>query len=316
MGTDAAPPDDNGAAAPPFLLLNGHAKDLGGGFHVRRLLPALQRRSIGPFVFFDHFGPVDVQPESEYDVRPHPHIGLATVTYLFDGAIMHRDSLGSAQEIAPGAINWMTAGRGIVHSERRPERLHGRSYVNHGIQLWAALPSEHGETAPSFVHTPADAIPEVHDALGGRMRVLIGSAFGATSPVATLSPTLYLDVQLPAGGALPLPALMPEMAIYAVEGALRLEDAAGRAMGQPAGTLAVPLGDGPVRIQAAEGEGPVRCVVIGGAPLDGPRHIWWNFVSDRKERIVQAADDWEAGRLGSVPGDPERIPLPERHFKP
>jgi len=301
--------------ASPFLLLGGHAKDLGGGFHVRRLLPALQRRSVGPFVFFDHFGPIAVQPESEFDVRPHPHIGLATVTYLFDGAIMHRDSLGSGQEIRPGAINWMTAGRGIVHSERRPDRLRGAHYVNHGLQLWAALPAGHEEVPPAFVHTPADAIPEVQDAQGGCVRVLIGSAFGATSPVATLSPTLYLDVRLPAGGALELPALAPEMAVYVVEGALRLQDAAGQAAVDPsAGMLAVLQRPGPVRLQAT-GSDPVRCAVIGGAPLDGHRHIWWNFVSSSKERIERAADDWEAGRMGAVSGDPERIPLPERHFK-
>lgn len=301
-------------AEPPFLLLGGHAKDLGGGFHVRRLLPALQRRSVGPFVFFDHFGPTAVQPDSEFDVRPHPHIGLATVTYLFDGAIMHRDSLGSQQEIRPGAINWMTAGRGIVHSERRPERLRGTHYVNHGLQLWAALPEAHEEAAPAFAHTPADAIPEIHDGQGGCVRVLIGSAFGATSPVATLSPTLYLDVRLPAGGTLELPALAPEMAVYAVEGTLRLHRAAGQAVEQTAGTLAVLQRPGPVQLQATEA-GPVRCAVIGGAPLDGHRHIWWNFVSSRKDRIEQAADDWDAQRMGEVPGDPERIPLPERRFK-
>lgn len=311
---DTNTPSPAADPASPFLPLGGHSKDLGGGFHVRRLLPALQQRSVGPFVFFDHFGPTAVQPESEFDVRPHPHIGLATVTYLFDGAIMHRDSLGSEQEIRPGAINWMTAGRGIVHSERRPDRLRGAHYVNHGLQLWAALPAGHEEVSPAFVHTPADAIPEVRDAQGGSVRVLIGSAFGATSPVATLSPTLYLDVRLSAGGALELPALAPEMAVYAVEGALRLQDAAGETVERPAGTLVVLKRPGPVRLQAV-GDGPVRCAVIGGAPLDGQRHIWWNFVSSSKERIGQAADDWEAGRMGAVPGDPERIPLPERHFK-
>ncbi|CAM3821189.1 pirin family protein [Paracidovorax anthurii] len=304
-----------GTPPSPILLLNGHARDLGGGFTVRRLLPALQRRSVGPFVFFDHFGPVTVLPASQYDVRPHPHIGLATVTYLFEGAILHRDSLGSHQEIIPGAINWMTAGRGIVHSERRPERLRHAAYVNHGIQLWAALPAGHEDAEPAFVHTPADAIPEIRESGGACVRVLIGSACGHTSPVATLSPTLYLDVQLPAGGGWTLPALAPEMAIYAVRSDLWLEGAGGEALHQPAGTLAVlPEGGGAVRVHAREGD--ARCMVIGGASLDGPRHIWWNFVSSRKERIVQAADDWDAQRMGQVPGDPERIPLPERRFKP
>ena len=177
------------------LRLSGHAKDLGGGFTVRRLLPAVQCRSVGPFIFFDHFGPVSVVPGAAHDVRPHPHIGLATVTYLFSGAIMHRDNLGYVQQIEPGAINWMTAGNGIVHSERRPESLAETTYVNHGIQLWAALPVAAEEVDASFVHTPAAAIPEVQvgDAV---VRVLIGTAFDQTSPVATYAPTLYLDVQL------------------------------------------------------------------------------------------------------------------------
>ncbi|ART51954.1 hypothetical protein CBP34_10210 [Acidovorax carolinensis] len=290
------------------LLLTGHFKDLGGGFTVRRLLPALQQRSVGPFLFFDHFGPVTVQPANEYDVRPHPHIGLATVTYLFSGAILHRDSLGSVQQIEPGAINWMTAGSGIVHSERRPPTLASQSYVNHGIQLWAALPLGQEDCPPSFTHTPASAIGQlvVGDAA---VRVLIGSAFGVTSPVATMSPTLYLDVQLPAGGVLELPALAQEMAVYAVDAAVQLD-------GQPlAGhTMAVLPPAAPARLQA--GATGARLMVIGGAPLDAPRHMWWNFVSSSKERIVQAAHDWEADQMGQVPGDSERIPLPAHRFKP
>ncbi|GKS77258.1 pirin family protein [Acidovorax sp. SUPP950] len=289
-------------------ILKGHDKDLGGGFTVRRLLPSLQRRSVGPFVFFDHFGPVTVEPVSEYDVRPHPHIGLATVTYLFDGAIVHRDSLGSLQQIEPGAINWMTAGRGIVHSERRPDALRDRSYVNHGIQLWAALPMASEDDAPSFVHTPAADIPELsHE--GATVRVLIGRAFGHASPVATLSPTLYLDVQLAAGGALTLPPLAQEMAIYAVDGDLLLD-------GEPfaAHTLAVLETGAGAALRAPDRA--VRLMVIGGDALDAPRHIWWNFVSSRKDRIVQAADDWDAQRMGHVPGETEWIPLPERRFKP
>ncbi|WP_087746002.1 MULTISPECIES: pirin family protein [unclassified Acidovorax] len=290
------------------LLLTGHFKDLGGGFTVRRLLPALQQRSVGPFLFFDHFGPVTVQPANEYDVRPHPHIGLATVTYLFSGAILHRDSLGSVQQIEPGAINWMTAGRGIVHSERRPPALATQNYVNHGIQLWAALPLGQEDCPPSFTHTPASAIAEL--AVGdGTVRVLVGSAFGVTSPVATLSPTLYLDVQLPAGGVLELPALAQEMAVYAVDAAVQLD-------GQPLAehTMAVLPPAASARLQAGATE--ARLMVIGGAPLDAPRHIWWNFVSSNKERIVQAAQDWEADQMGQVPGDTERIPLPAHRFKP
>ena len=288
---------------PPHIL-TGHQKDLGGGFVVRRLLPAAAQRSVGPFIFFDHFGPALETPETEHDVRPHPHIGLATVTYLFEGAMMHRDSLGSSQLIEPGAINWMTAGRGIVHSERRPESLRSSTYTNHGLQLWVALPREHEEAEPSFEHTPAAAIPEarVDDAT---VRVLVGQAFGLRSPVHTLMPTLYLDVQLPAGGRIQLPALAPEMAVYVVQGALALD---GQAV--PALQMAV-LGPAGAALVAGE---DTRLVVIGGAPLDAPRHMWWNFVSARRERITQAADDWEAQRLGQVPGETEFIPLPERRF--
>ena len=287
--------------------LSGHAKDLGGGFTVQRLLPAAQRQSVGPFLFFDHFGPVTVQPEAGHDVRPHPHIGLATVSYLFEGAIMHRDSLGYVQQIEPGAINWMTAGRGIVHSERRPESLANQAYVNHGIQLWAALPVAHEEVDPSFVHTPAAAIPEVL-VDGATVRVLIGEAFGQVSPVATYSRTLYLDVQLPAGATLEIPALVPEMAVYTVDAPVGLN---GEEVS--AHILAVAAAGEPVRLTA--GQSGVRLMVIGGEPLEAPRHIWWNFVSSRKQRIVQAASDWEAQAMGQVPGETEFIPLPERRFK-
>lgn len=290
------------------LVLSGHLKDLGGGFTVRRLLPAVQRKSVGPFLFFDHFGPVTVQPTDEYDVRPHPHIGLATVTYLFSGAILHRDSLGSVQQIEPGAINWMTAGRGIVHSERRPLALASQSYVNHGIQLWSALPLGQEDCPPSFTHTPASAIAQrsVGDAT---VRVLIGSAFGVTSPVAAMLSTLYLDVQLPPQGVLELPALAQEMAVYPVDAAVRLD-------GQPLAehTMAVLPPAASARLQA--GATGARLMVIGGAPLDAPRHMWWNFVSSSKDRIVQAAHDWETDQMGQVPGDTERIPLPAHRFKP
>lgn len=287
--------------------LAGHDKDLGGGFVVRRLLPSARQRSCGPFIFVDHFGPVDVPPDANHDVRPHPHIGLATVTYLFDGAMMHRDSLGTAQLIEPGAINWMTSGRGIVHSERRPEALKGKSYQVHGLQLWAALPMAHEEDEPSFSHTPASAIPElrVGDA---HVRVLVGEAFGARSPVATVAPTLYLDVALPAGGSLALPPLAPEMAVYPVQGRLWVD-------GRPVTTqsMAVLQPGEPVHASAPEA---ARFVVIGGEPVDAPRHLWWNFVSSRKERILEAAADWEAQRMGRVPGDDEIIPLPPTRFTP
>ena len=292
-----------------ILQLKGHAKDLGGGFTVRRLLPAVQRQAVGPFIFFDHFGPVTVMPGDSHDVRPHPHIGLATVTYLFSGAIMHRDSLGYVQQIEPGAINWMTAGRGIVHSERRPDSLVDKPYVNHGIQLWTALPIAQEEAEPSFVHTPSATIPEVRVG-DATVRVLIGTAFGQTSPVATYSPTLYLDVQLPAGASLEIPALAQEMAVYTVDNPVELN---GEALG--AQLLGV-METGQAMRLSAPGESAARLMVIGGDALDAPRHMWWNFVSSRKERIVQAADEWDAQAMGQVPGETEWIPLPERRFKP
>jgi redox-sensitive bicupin YhaK (pirin superfamily) len=289
------------------IQLGGYQKDLGGGFVVSRLLPSARRRSIGPFVFFDHFGPATERPGLNHDVRPHPHIGLATVTYLFEGAMMHRDSLGNAQRIEPGAINWMTAGRGIVHSERKPDDLRDRSYLNHGLQLWVALPRDHEEDEPSFSHTPATAISEsrVGDA---QVRVLVGEAFGARSPVQPAAPTLYLDIQLPDGGTLELPPLAPEMAAYPVQGGVTVN---GQSI-EP-GAMAVLEPGQPVRLS---GVGATRVVVVGGEPLDGPRYIWWNFVSSRRERILQASADWEAQRMGAVPGDPEFIPLPPTRFAP
>lgn len=278
------------------------AHDLGGGFTVRRVLPSVQRQAIGPFVFFDHFGPVTAHPGDNHDVRPHPHIGLATVTYLLEGAMMHRDSTGVVQRIEPGAINWMTAGRGIVHSERTPEDLRDVPRNSHGFQLWAALPAEHEEDAPSFSHTPASAIPVV--ALpGATVRVLVGSAFGVSSPVATLSPTLYLALELEAGASVTVPAAALERGIYSVDADVQVAGAH-----LPSGQMQV----------LAEGEEPVvhataatRLMVLGGAPL-GHRFMVWNFVSSRKERILQAQDDWEAQRFPVVPGETEFIPLPAR----
>ncbi|CAN7390219.1 pirin family protein [Variovorax sp. LjRoot290] len=290
----------------PLLQLRPHEKDLGGGFKVRRLLPAAKRRSVGPFVFFDHFGPAIEEPGNEHDVRPHPHIGLATVTYLFEGAMTHRDSLGVVQEIRPGAINWMTAGRGIVHSERKPEHLLDASYVNHGLQLWAALPQAHEEVEPSFSHTAAEQIPAL-EVQGVAVRVLVGEAFGVRSPVKTFSKTLYLDLPLPAGARFELPALAQEMAVYAVDGEIQLD-------GEPVArhTMAMlPEGEGGI----FETRDAVRIVVIGGEPLDGPRFITWNFVSSRRERVLEAGADWSAQRMGHVPGETEFIPLPGHPFQ-
>ena len=285
-------------------LLQPPQKDLGGGFVVRRLLPAARCQAVGPFVFFDHFGPITAQPEDNHDVRAHPHIGLATVTYLFEGAMEHRDSTGVVQRIEPGAINWMSAGRGIVHSERTPQDLRGQVRRSHGLQLWAALPLADEEMAPSFAHTPASELPQLE--LGGAMvRVLIGSAFGATSPVVVRSPTLYLDIRMQPGDAFPLPdgKDAAERALYVVDGAVEIDGVA-----VPPNTMVLLAADDEPLLSASAAS---RAVLIGGEPL-GHRHIWWNFVSSNKERIVQAADDWAAQRFDAVPGETEFIPLPER----
>lgn len=282
-------------------LLTGHEKDLGGGFIVRRVLPSATKQAVGPFLFFDHFGPLDAQPDANHDVRPHPHIGLATVTYLFEGAINHRDSLRSVQRIEPGAINWMTAGSGIVHSERTPPDLIGKTHRSHGLQLWAGLPKAHEETAPSFTHTAAEAIPALKVG-GADIRVLIGTAFGVTSPVATFSETLYLDVMLAAGQDMTFDALPLEAAIYPVEGELAIDDSE---LAQH--TMALLDTKDAVRVTAKT---DTRFMLIGGAPLDGHRFMWWNFVSSSKERINQAAEAWEAQRFAKVPGETEWIPLP------
>jgi redox-sensitive bicupin YhaK (pirin superfamily) len=283
------------------LAIAPQARDLGGGFVVQRLLPSAGRQAVGPFLFFDHFGPLEVAPHAQHGVRPHPHIGLATVTYLFEGAMLHRDSTGVVQRIEPGAVNWMTAGRGIVHSERTPADLVSVSRRLHGLQLWAALPAADEEMPPAFSHTPAQAIPLL-EVGGARVRVLIGSAFDATSPVAVRSPTLYLDIALGIGDAFPLP-LAEERAVYVVEGDAQLD---GEDI--PPGMMMV-LEPGEEPMISAEAD--ARVVLIGGTPL-GPRHLWWNFVSSRRERLAQAADDWAAQRFDPVPGETEFIPLPER----
>lgn len=284
------------------LVIDGRPRDL-GGFAVRRVLPAAARRLVGPFIFFDHMGPAEFEAGQGIDVRPHPHIGLATVTYLFDGEIVHRDSLGSHQAILPGDINWMTAGRGIVHSERTgAEKRRAGSRV-HGLQLWVALPLAHEETAPEFHHHPAATLPSV-DLGGARIRVLAGSAYGQTSPVAALSPLFYADVALPAGGELPLPREHAERAAYVVDGAVCVgEERAER------GRMLVFAQGAEVVLRAVT---DARLALIGGAPIDGERHIWWNFVSSSEARIEQAKKDWQEGRFPKVPGDEaEFIPLPE-----
>jgi redox-sensitive bicupin YhaK (pirin superfamily) len=272
------------------------------GFDVARLLPAPERRMVGPFIFFDHFGPDRLAPGQGMDVRPHPHINLATVTYLFQGAMLHRDSLGCQQRITPGAINWMTAGRGIVHSERTPPDTRAAGSDQHGLQLWVALPRAAEESDPSFMHYPAEALP-AQELEGVGLRVLVGSAFGLTSPVRVLSPTIYLELRLSPGARLEIPAEHEQRGLYVVDGAVTC--AGLRA--QRRQMLVFRSGLRPV----LHSEAGAHVMMIGGAALDGPRHIWWNFVSSSKERIEQAKADWQAMRIGTIPGDDrEFIPLP------
>lgn len=273
-----------------------------GGFSVRRILPHAGRRTVGPFIFFDEMGPKDFAPGQGIDVRPHPHIGLATVTYLFEGEILHRDSLGYVQAIRPGDVNWMTAGHGIVHSERSGPEARKTGGRLHGIQSWVALPRESEETEPGFHHHPADTLPTV-ERDGVRMRVIAGAAFGATSPVATASPMFYADAALAADAMLALPDALGERAAYVVEGDVSAQD---RVI---APHQMVVFEDGAAA--AVQARGRARVMLLGGAALAEPRHIWWNFVSSRPERIEQAKADWRAERFGRVPGDDERIPLPD-----
>lgn len=274
-----------------------------GGFEVRRALPSREVRTVGPFVFFDQMGPGEFLTAEGLDVRPHPHIGLATVTYLFHGRIMHRDSLGTALPIEPGAVNWMTAGRGIAHSERTPalDRVVPGSLF--GIQAWVALPADLEETEPDFTHHPEASLPVI-EGEGAVVRVIAGELLGATSPVRTASEMVYADITLEAGARLPLDPVAEERALYLAAGRLRI----GRD-DHDAGRLLVLAPKDRLTVEALE---PARLMLLGGAPLDGPRYLWWNFVSSRKERVEAAKADWKAGRFDAVPGDTEYIPLPER----
>lgn len=275
-----------------------------GGFEVRRALPSRERRTVGPFVFFDQMGPGEFLTGKGLDVRPHPHIGLATVTYLFQGEILHRDTLGSLQPIQPGDVNWMTAGRGIAHSERTDPRLRSHANPLYGIQLWVALPQAHEETAPAFVHHPAATLPVLDDG-HARVRLIVGDAWGARSPVSTLSAMFYADAALEAGGAIELPDHHEERAAYVLEGSVEV----GPDRFEPGRMLIFRPGD---RLALKAHGSSARVLMLGGAPMDGPRHLFWNFVSSRLERIEQAKADWRDGKFGKIPGDEaEFIPLPE-----
>lgn len=278
--------------------------DLGDDFLVRRALPSARSRMVGPFIFFDHFGPTVFRTGAGMDVRPHPHIGLATVTYLFDGEIMHRDSLGTALAIKPGEINWMTAGHGIVHSERTATERRAKGDRLHGLQCWVALPAAREEMVPAFAHHGVEDFPLVRDN-GKTVRIMVGSLYGERSPVVATSDTIFADVNLKAGSTLPLDADHEERAIYVINGEI---DIAGDRFGSDK-LLVFKPGDR-VTVTAVT---DTHLTILGGAAMDGPRHIWWNFVSSRKERIEQAKAEWAAGHFGKVPGDEiEFIPLPEK----
>jgi redox-sensitive bicupin YhaK (pirin superfamily) len=287
-------------SVPTYTPIKPHVKDL-GGFSVKRLLPSSVARMVGPFIFFDHMGPATFAPGQGVDVRPHPHIGLATVTYLFDGTIDHRDSLGTIQPIHAGDVNWMTAGSGIAHSERTPAGLRAGGSSLHGIQTWVALPREHENTAPAFEHHPAATLPEV-GLPGVRLRVIAGTAYGRTAPATTFSELFYVAAEIDAGASFAVPADHQERAVYAVDGAIAID-------GEPVanGFMALLEAGKEVRIDAA---GKARVMLLGGAPLEGERFIWWNFVSSSRQAIERAKEQWRAGQFGAVPGETEWIPLP------
>ncbi|MFK3649925.1 pirin family protein [Lysobacter enzymogenes] len=284
------------------ILVAPRVHDL-GGFQVRRAVPSLQARSVGPFVFVDHMGPAEFAPGQGIDVRPHPHIGLATVTFLWSGAIGHRDTLGSVQDIHPGDVNWMTAGRGIAHSERTPDAPRAAGQAVHGLQTWVALPRSFEETAPAFHHHPAATLPQQRRD-GAWLRVVAGRGFGAESPVRVFADTLYVAIDLDPEAELDIEDSHAERALYILEGQSQLDGA-----DLPEKHLIVLDPGTRPRLRAKT---PLKAMLLGGEPLDGPRHLWWNFVSSSRERIEQAKQDWAAGRFGQIPGEHEFIPLPER----
>jgi redox-sensitive bicupin YhaK (pirin superfamily) len=275
-------------------VIPGRARDLGDGFTVRRVLPIGHRKTVGPFIFFDHLGPVTLAAGQGMDVRPHPHIGLATVTYLFEGRIRHRDSLGMVQDVEPGAVNWMTAGRGIVHSERSRDDDRAQGQTLHGIQAEA-------ECESAFVHHPADTLPAWTQG-GASLRLIAGNAYGRCAPVDVRIPTFYLHLAWTEPGTLPLPDEHPERAVYVVAGKVRVDG-----MAVAAGDMAVLTS----KAQSLHAETGTVAMLLGGAPVDGERQIWWNFVTADPARLEAAKRDWAEGRFPKVPGETEFIPLPK-----
>lgn len=281
-------------------ILVPSTKDL-GGFQVRRVLPAMQRKMVGPFIFFDHIGPAQFEAGQGIDVRPHPHIGLATVTYLFGGSLLHRDSLGCEQLIEPGAVNLMTAGKGIAHSERTAETVRAHPSELYGIQTWLALPRAKEEVDPRFEHTASEALPRV-DLGKAQARIIAGKFFGAESPVRSESDWFYADIEASAGSSVPLEADYAERGVYLLEGEIEVDGVSY----QPNRMLIFKPGSELV-IKAIKTS---RLVIFGGEPVDGERFIYWNFVSSRRDRIEQAKEDWTQGKFAPVVGDSGFIPLP------
>lgn len=283
-------------------LIVSRTRDLGDGFEVRRALPSSRRRMVGPFIFLDQMGPAVFHSGQGLDVRPHPHIGLATVTYLFDGELLHRDSLGMVQPIRPGEVNWMTAGQGIVHSERTAPETRAAGGRVFGLQAWVALPKKYEETPPAFVHHASDSLP-VLDGEGVRMHLIAGSLFGKRSPVQTFSDLFYAAAMLEEGAGLVLPAEHEERALYLAEGTVEIDGVEFNP-----GELLVFRPGSDIGIQAST---PARMMLLGGEPMDGPRYIFWNFVSSSRDRLEEAKADWKAGRFARVPQETEFVPLPE-----
>jgi redox-sensitive bicupin YhaK (pirin superfamily) len=307
MSSDSLQGSSVGAEQFPALetVIVTREREIVDGFKVRRALPSARRRMVGPFIFLDQMGPEILQEGKGLDVAPHPHIGLATVTYLFKGELLHRDGLGTVQTIRPGDVNWMTAGSGIAHSERTPKASRQSGGELFGIQSWVALPTRGEESAPAFAHHDVGELPVI-EGEGKRTRLICGSLYGARSPVRTLSEMFYADIKLVQGARLPVPVEYEERAAYIVEGSIELlRD--GRVFN--AGQLLVFKPGAEVTLVASDSS-PARVMLLGGEPLDGPRHIWWNFVSSSHERIEQAKEDWKTGRFAPVPEETEFIPLP------
>jgi redox-sensitive bicupin YhaK (pirin superfamily) len=304
MNADAQPTEQEIPRGLEMVIVT-RVREIVDDFKVRRALPSAKRRMVGPFIFLDQMGPQVLRAGGGLDVAPHPHIGLATVTYLFQGELMHRDSLGIVEAIRPGEVNWMTAGRGIAHSERTPQEMRLSGSELFGIQSWVAMPKKYEESDPAFAHHGTSELPVI-EGEGKRVRLITGSLYGAQSPVRTLSEMFYADITLVEGAHLPIPSEHEERAAYIIEGSVELlpDDET-----YSAGQLLIFKPGAEITLQAHESS-PARMMLLGGEPMDGERHIWWNFVSSSKERIEQAKEDWKAGRFALIPEETEFIPLP------